>query len=348
MRSTLIVVSLVGLTALAYRGVLYAGFVYEDRHWLADLTGSLQPTANLARWSLQANTAVGGSSPVGFHLVNLLVHLVNGLLVGLLIWNVTQRETVAWMAMAIFLWHPIQVEAVAYVSGRPDLLSTMAVLTVMLLMLVSMREYAISFRIVALLAAGLVAWIAIATRVTTIALVPLVALLAWQIHRWSWGLGVAVGVSTLGVVVVWCRPWYEALAHVSPWTMISYAATQSVAWWNLVSLVVLPIGLSVDHDYAVVGPVVRGMALLSLLAVLGAALCKRRLIAFGVVWAIVAVLPRFAAVGIYRPHLPEVLNEHQWYLAMVGVSVASGVGLTDWMEGEHGISKNAVQGAGLP
>ena len=74
-----------------------------------------------------------GFDPTGYHIVNVLLHLANTLLV----WHLLQRLAVpgAWMVAAVFAVHPLHVESVAWVIERKDVLSGLfylaAVLTYM-------------------------------------------------------------------------------------------------------------------------------------------------------------------------------------------------------------------------
>ena len=62
-----------------------------------------------------------GFDPTGYHIVNVLLHLANTLLV----WHLVRRLAVpgAWMVAAVFAVHPLHVESVAWVIERKDVLS---------------------------------------------------------------------------------------------------------------------------------------------------------------------------------------------------------------------------------
>ena len=62
-----------------------------------------------------------GFAPRGYHIVNVLLHLANTLLV----WHLLRRLAVpgAWMVAAVFAVHPLHVESVAWVIERKDVLS---------------------------------------------------------------------------------------------------------------------------------------------------------------------------------------------------------------------------------
>jgi len=65
-----------------------------------------------------------GLNPTGYRTVNLLLHVLNGLLVFLIVRTLLGRPLTALFAAGLFVAHPIQTEAVAYISGQRDLLFT--------------------------------------------------------------------------------------------------------------------------------------------------------------------------------------------------------------------------------
>ncbi|GEM_PF-5516359 len=58
-----------------------------------------------------------------FHAENVLFHILNGFLVYLVLWRLFRNGLISIFGSALFLVHPVQVEAVTYLSGRADLLS---------------------------------------------------------------------------------------------------------------------------------------------------------------------------------------------------------------------------------
>ena len=58
-----------------------------------------------------------------FHLLNVVLHAANVLLVFLIARRVWRRDSPAWVAAALFAVHPLQVETVAWISTGRDLLS---------------------------------------------------------------------------------------------------------------------------------------------------------------------------------------------------------------------------------
>lgn len=66
-----------------------------------------------------------GAGPHPAHLVNLLLHLANILLFFQLLLRLTGRVWPCAAAAALFAWHPLQVDTVAWIAERKNLLSTL-------------------------------------------------------------------------------------------------------------------------------------------------------------------------------------------------------------------------------
>ena len=65
-----------------------------------------------------------GLNPWGHHLTNLLFHAVNSLLLFLLLKRLTGAMWRSAFVAALFAWHPLHVESVAWAAERKDVLST--------------------------------------------------------------------------------------------------------------------------------------------------------------------------------------------------------------------------------
>jgi tetratricopeptide (TPR) repeat protein len=79
-----------------------------------------RPLTSFSYW-LDAN--IWGLNPAGFHLVNILLHFFNGLLVLLIFVKLGIRRPLAFFGALLFSAFPIHFENVSWISGRPDLLA---------------------------------------------------------------------------------------------------------------------------------------------------------------------------------------------------------------------------------
>jgi tetratricopeptide (TPR) repeat protein len=128
-------VLLVLVALLAYSPALDGGFIWDDnahvtptalrdarglaRIWTdPSVTQQYYPLTHSTFW-LQSH--LWGERPVGYHVVNVLLHALSALLVWILLRRLHVRG--ALLAAAIFLLHPVHVESVAWVSELKNSLS---------------------------------------------------------------------------------------------------------------------------------------------------------------------------------------------------------------------------------
>ena len=126
------------MVVAAYFPAFLAGFVWDDRIFtgtplVRDWPGlwriwfSPAEIENEAHyWPLLYTTfwlehKLWGYAPAGYHIVNVLLHFANTLL----LWRLLARLAVpgAWVAAAVFAVHPLHVESVAWIMERKDVLS---------------------------------------------------------------------------------------------------------------------------------------------------------------------------------------------------------------------------------
>jgi tetratricopeptide (TPR) repeat protein len=74
--------------------------------------------------SHQLDATLFGLHPAGHHFTNVLLHVINTLLLYALIATLTHTRLRAFFVAALFAWHPMHIESVAWVAERKDVLST--------------------------------------------------------------------------------------------------------------------------------------------------------------------------------------------------------------------------------
>lgn len=129
-------VAIVLMTLVAYAPLRWARFIWDDRLWLLHnpvvthwdklLMAWLNLTQDPQYYPLVFTVFnfeyhIWGFNPIWYHLVNVLLQAVNGLLLWWLL--VRLRVPGAWLAAAIFAIHPVQVETVGWVAEMKNLLS---------------------------------------------------------------------------------------------------------------------------------------------------------------------------------------------------------------------------------
>jgi tetratricopeptide (TPR) repeat protein len=134
-RGLLFALILAAVTIFAYRPAWHGGFLWDDDVYITNNELLTAPDGLGRIWfsldspsqyfplvytTFRIEHAVWGVDPTGYHWVNLLLHIGNALLV----WLVLARLKVpgAWLAGAIFALHPVQVESVAWITERKNVL----------------------------------------------------------------------------------------------------------------------------------------------------------------------------------------------------------------------------------
>jgi protein O-mannosyl-transferase len=134
-RAFIFALVLAAVTILMYRPAWNGGFLWDDDDYITNnelLTAhdglrriwfSLDSPSQyfpLVYTTFRLENALWGLNPTGYHWVNLLLHAANALLV----WAMLARLKVpgAWLAGAIFALHPVQVESVAWITERKNVL----------------------------------------------------------------------------------------------------------------------------------------------------------------------------------------------------------------------------------
>jgi tetratricopeptide (TPR) repeat protein len=124
------------LAALLYLPALQYGWIWDDSLLVASKgaggAGS-QGFRPFASWLYRLEWAAGIGSPGLFHFTSIALHGLATWLVFLLARRVGAAPGIAFAATLLFAAHPVHVEAVAYVSGRPYLLATTLALASLLL-----------------------------------------------------------------------------------------------------------------------------------------------------------------------------------------------------------------------
>jgi tetratricopeptide (TPR) repeat protein len=124
------------LVLISYIPAMRGGYIWDDETYVL-MNPALKSLRGLqVLWSTPRSTPqyyplvfttfwieyhLWGLEPLGYHIVNVLLHAANALL----LWGILKRLSVsgAWLAAAIFALHPVHVESVAWITERKNVLS---------------------------------------------------------------------------------------------------------------------------------------------------------------------------------------------------------------------------------
>jgi tetratricopeptide (TPR) repeat protein len=126
------------ITCAAYFPALQAGFIWDDDFYVTENPLLTAPDGIRRIWFTTESPSqyfpltytvfliervLWNFDPLGYHLVNIVLHVINALLVFFLFTRLGLRG--AWMIAAIFALHPVHVESVAWVTELKNVLSGM-------------------------------------------------------------------------------------------------------------------------------------------------------------------------------------------------------------------------------
>ncbi len=337
-----------------YLNTLQNGFVFDDPPLITQ-----NPQVTELRWgeilgvtgyrpvrtlTYAVNYALGGADSTGYHLFNALLHALNGVLLFRLLWLWTTRIRASAIGAALFLIHPVQTAAVAYVSGRKDLLATGFILTglifytrfrrdgnrrdvivsfVLMTLAVLSKEVAIVFPVLLILADTFV----FSRDRDSILDRTLTSVLA-SVRKSPVIYGAGLALALVGL--------YYAIVITSATRMTGYwggslpaqIGTSFKLFVHYLQLVVWPHPLIADYTGEVF-PISTGLSEPStLLAMIGclayAALAlwlwkSRPLVTFGMSWFLVCLVPVLHIIPFH-----ELAADHFLYLPIVGACLALG------------------------
>jgi len=369
-RSIIHSIVLIFVLLLAYSNTLHAPFVFDDQlnivnnEQIKDLqnfsnSNILSDRRYLGNLTFALNYRIHGLEVTGYHIVNILIHIVNALLVYALVlltlktpWMRDRLGTSPLLsylplgAGLLFAVHPLQTQAVTYIVQRFASLATLFYLGSLVLYIRARLAQRKGPSIAWYVGSVLCAVCAMKTKEIAFTLPVMIVLYEVFFFRGKWGKRILVLIplvltmliiplSMLGVD----KPLGEIIGDISEATQVQsplsrweYLATQGRVIMTYLRLVVLPVNQNLDYDYPIYrslfDPAVLGsFGVLLLLAGAGVYLYMRsrrgeplqRLIAYGIFWFFITLSVESSVIPI-----TDVIFEHRMYLPSVGVFLAIG------------------------
>jgi len=324
------------LATIAYAGSFGGGFVSDDVQGVGEnpLLRSLAPTnlraiavsfeaglnyIPLTTLSLALDYHFWSLTPAGYHASNLAMHVTNALLIYLLLLRLGEPGGLALTVALLWALHPAQVESVAWISERKNVLSTLFFLLAFHVYLrFSERPRAGTYLLLLALFAC-----ALLSKINTIVL-PAVAVAYEVTERFrlrARDLAAAVAPLAIGAVLAWVNlagnPSHGVAYHGG--SLAVTLRTSSTVVLRYLGLVVAPAGLSSYHAVPLRPSWLEPAVLLGVVTMLGAAalaaalVARRRRGGFWIVWFFVTLSPMLNLVPF-----PARMADRYLYLPLLG------------------------------
>lgn len=354
-RTPVIAVALAAV--VAYAGTLVYGFVLDDRilvlqsyhlHQWRTLPALLtqQFMANggevvhyyrpFITLTLFADLMVWSTNPFGFHLTNVLAHLLTSLAVLALGRRLTGNDTAALIGGLLFALHPIHTESVAFISGRTDVFATLFSVAAVLAY-AAWRE---SGRLLLYVASLLAFLLALLSKEVAVVVPALLVLYDWccrgDLRSRSAVARALIRYAPLGLVLaVYGAARLVALGRLADSDPVTWAdgrgrtiaALRIAAEYMWATLMPYPIHTFYQvKSYTEMTGVTAwlGLALLAaLLAATALAMWRQPRLGFGLVWFWVSIVPPIGANLL--PVAKAYMAERFLYMPSVGICLVGGM-----------------------
>lgn len=279
--------------------------------------------------------------PGGFLLVNLVLHTLNGLLVYRLLYRFHATISLAACGAAVFLLHPLQVESVAWISQRKNLLSMFFFLLAWELYSWYRKKH--TYTALAY-SASLIAYLLAGLSKSVVVIFPMVLLLEdfciqpvrdSDSRRWLEKLPYFVISAVVALVAIksqqpdpltWGGAAGGGMSGYHGGSIFATFLTMLTVFCRYLWLIVWPAGLSALYDHTVYTrvtlQVVSAALTILVLVLLGIALFRySRRLGFWPLFFLTALLP----VSQIIP-LVTLMNDRYLYFPMIGIAGLSGAG----------------------
>ncbi len=325
------------LCAVVYFNTLSAGFVLDDKalivnnplgkslallpnafrqglydHWVSPQSYDrmYRPLQIVSYW-LDYN--VFGSAPFGYHLSNIIWHLLNVLLVFYLFTLLLKKSETAFFAAVLFAVCPLESSVVGYISSRADLLAAFFMLAAMMLFLKS--KYALS------IIAGILALFCRESSMLLFGFIGLILFYRKSNARSYWLILPYILIDILFIVLRYALFGSSGIAaHPALFGFWPHALNFLNIIFHYIWLLLFPFNLHFLRviDFAKPGSVIFILLLTLLTAVVIFCLRRNKNFIFGFGWFMIGLFPAWAFLDGY-PLLGKAMMAESWlYLSLAG------------------------------
>lgn len=306
------------------------GLSPESVRW-AFATGEVSYWHPLTWLSHQADWSLFGANPRGHHVVATLWHALNAVLAFLALRRLTGAVWLSAIAAALFAWHPLRVESVAWVAERKDVLSGAFGLATLWAYAGYAHARVAGKRAIGWYLASLLLFAGGLMSKPMLVTLPLVllALDFWPLGRFSRVSWLRLGLekvpflvlsAAVSVVTVVAQRQVGTLSEVLPLGARLANAAVSVA--RYLGKFFAPVNLAVLYPHPGWWPALAVIAAVALAAVLSVVAWWQRVrrpwLLTGWLWFLAALLP---ASGVVQVGIQSMADRYT-YLPLIGVTVA--------------------------
>ncbi|MBI4597915.1 MAG: tetratricopeptide repeat protein [Candidatus Omnitrophica bacterium] len=343
------------LGAIVYRNILRNPFLWDDPylivnnyfikgfHFLPDLfthhlyysTGGVsnfyRPLQSLV---LMAEYAIWKTNPLGYHLTSIAFHVICAFLVFVMITVVFQRRGIAFLISALFLIHPVMGAQVAYIAGRADIQATALMLLSLILVMLASRTPQASWLRWRLMAASVSSYVLALLSKELAVIFPLFLMTVLAVTRIGsqrmtapfWVALAIYGALRLSVLH------FPSAAIVQAPPLWIRLLTSGEAFVRLIGLLMVPQQVLVEKHVPFAVSLFEPRTFLSVVALAAVAAIgwwarrRSRLVAFGLAWFFVSLLPSANLIPINAT-----MAIHWMFLPSIGLFLAVVGGAADWI-----------------
>jgi tetratricopeptide (TPR) repeat protein len=255
------------ITILAYLPATQCGFIWDDDAYVTQNTLLTAPDGLWRTWfstnqpsqyfplvftTFRLEHSIWGLNPHGYHITNILLHAANAILV----WILLRRLSIpgAWVASAIFALHPVQVESVAWITERKNVLMMLFFLLSLLKWVQFVEESemrnARRFYVLSLLFYTL----SLLCKTTACTMPAALILILWIKHiplktkRWLQVAPYLLLGLAMGILTVWWELIHQSTTRLAlGLNPVDRMLLASRALWFYVSKLILPLQLSFSY-----------------------------------------------------------------------------------------------------
>ncbi len=264
-----------------------------------------------------------GLNPVGHHMVNLIFHVFNSILLYLFLLKLTEMPLPSAVAAVFFSVHPLHVESVAWVSDRKDLLCAFF----MLLTLISYVFYIkrLKFRLY-LLVCGFYALSILSKLASSTLPLLLVALDIWFFKRHKSRSVIYIVLEKLPLFVISGACIFITILHrgteLEPSLPLMYLVLNSfVVVIKYIQKIIFPSGLFIPYLLPGSFPVHEYLISLGLVLVVSIFILLKRdrcpFLIFGWLWFLILIIPVLGLV----PNTTADMADRYTYIPMAGIII---------------------------